>query len=60
MNKVKNIEECTLKIIHDLKTPIDAQIAALESFLQTTSSKINQEEKDLIELTLNSCNYTQN
>ena len=59
MNKVKNIEECTLKIIHDLKTPIAAQIAALESFLQTTSSKISQEEKDLIELTLNSCNYTQ-
>ncbi|MBQ7286334.1 MAG: hypothetical protein IJW73_01070 [Candidatus Gastranaerophilales bacterium] len=59
MSKVKNIEECTLKIIHDLKTPIAAQIAALESFLKTTSSKINQEEKDLIELTLNSCNYTQ-
>lgn len=53
------IEESSAKIIHDLKIPIIAQIAALESFLSTASSKISQEEIDLIKLTLNSCNYIQ-
>lgn len=52
-------EEFIAKIIHDLKTPINAQIKALESFLITANKKITQEEKDLIELTLNSCNYMQ-
>ena len=52
-------EEFIAKIIHDLKTPINAQIKALESFLSTARKKITQEEKDLIELTLNSCNYMQ-
>jgi len=52
-------DEYIAKIIHDLKTPVNAQITALESFLETTSNKISQEEKDLIELTLNSCNYMQ-
>lgn len=52
-------EEYIIKIIHDFKTPINAQIKALELFLETTKSKIIQEEKDLIELTLNSCNYMQ-
>jgi len=53
-------DEYIAKIIHDLKTPINAQITALELFLETTNNKISQEEKDLIELTLNSCNYMQN
>lgn len=52
-------EEYIAKIIHDLKTPIGAQIVALESFLSTVKNKISQEEKDLILLTLNSCNYMQ-
>lgn len=51
--------EFLAKIIHDLKTPTIAQIKALESFLATSSGKINEEERDLIELTLNSCNYMQ-
>lgn len=52
-------DEYLAKIIHDLKTPTFAQIKALESFLSTGSNKISTEEKDLIELTLNSCNYMQ-
>ena len=52
-------DEFLAKIIHDLKTPTIAQIKALESFLSTSSDKINEEEKNLIELTLNSCNYMQ-
>ncbi len=50
-------DEYISKIIHDLENPIIAQITALKSFLSTTSDKLSQEEKDLIELTLNSCNY---
>ena len=53
---VKN-EEYLAKIIHDLKTPAAAQVCALESLLKTTAQKFSQEETDLIELTLNSCNY---
>ncbi len=52
-------DEYVSKIIHDLENPIVAQITALESFLSTTSEKLSQEERDLIELTLNSCNYMQ-
>ena len=50
-------DEYVAKIVHDLKTPIYAQISALQSFLNTASEKISQEEQDLIKLTLNSCNY---
>jgi len=53
-------DEYLEKIIHDLKTPASAQIKALEQFLEKSSGKISQEEKELIELTLNSCNYMQN
>lgn len=53
-------DEYLAKIIHDLKTPASAQIKALEQFLEQSSGKISQEEKELIELTLNSCNYMQN
>lgn len=50
-------DEYILKIIHDLENPILAQIKALESFLNTAANKISSEEKELIELTLCSCNY---
>ena len=52
-------DEFLAKIIHDLKTPTIAQIKALESFLATCTNKISEDERDLIELTLNSCNYMQ-
>ncbi|MBQ4645910.1 MAG: HAMP domain-containing histidine kinase [Candidatus Gastranaerophilales bacterium] len=54
--KIKK-EDYVAKIMHDLENPILAQINALRSFLDTAEKKIAQEEKDLIELTLNSCNY---
>ena len=46
-------------IIHDFRTPTTAQIKALELFLSTGSEKLTQEERELIELTLNSCNHVQ-
>lgn len=58
MTKLKEKkDEYVAKIVHDLKTPIYAQITALQSFLTTAGEKISQEEQDLIKLTLNSCNY---
>ena len=52
-------KEYLTKIIHDLKTPISAQIKALEIFLSGSEKNLSQEESDLIKLTLNSCIYTQ-
>ena len=49
-----------LKIIDDLKTPANAQITALEIFLNQIGNKIELEDRELIELTLNSCNYMNN
>ncbi len=47
------------KVIYGLTTPANAHINALESFLTTASDKIDAEEKELIELTLNSCMQVQ-
>lgn len=57
-----NIEEneALARIINDLKIPTSAQVNALNSFLSTSSNKINAEERDLIKLILNSCSYTEN
>lgn len=57
--KINDKEEFVVKIIHDLKTPINAQAIALKFFLSAVQNKITQEEKDLINLTLNSCEYMQ-
>lgn len=50
-------DEYIAKIIHDIESPIIAQITALESFLSSVNNKVLPDEKDLIELTLNSCKY---
>ena len=60
MKAIVKQEKILSEIIDDLKVPAIAQIKALELFLSTTASKINPDEKDLIELTLNSCNNMQN
>ena len=48
------------KVICNFKTPILAQIGALNSLLSTANQKINNEERELVELTLNSCGVLQN
>lgn len=53
-------DDYLVKIIDSFKTPALAQINALKSFLVTAGEKISTEEKDLIELTLNSCRHIQN
>ncbi len=50
-------DEFIEKILHDLKTPVVAQIKALELFLPGAKERLSSDEVDLIELTLNSCKY---
>lgn len=42
---------------HDLKTPTIAQVRALELMLSGQFGEFNQEQKDMLKLTLDSCNY---
>lgn len=42
---------------HDLKTPTIAQIRALELLLSGQLGKFNEEQKELLKLTLDSCSY---
>lgn len=42
---------------HDLKTPTIAQVRALELMLSGQFGDFNQEQKDMLKLTLDSCNY---
>lgn len=42
---------------HDLKTPTIAQVRALELLLSGQFGEFNQDQKDVLKLTLDSCNY---
>ncbi len=42
---------------HDLKTPAIAQVRALELLLSGQLGEFNSEQKELLKLTLDSCNY---
>ncbi len=42
---------------HDLKTPTIAQVRALELLLSGQFGEFNQDQKDMLKLTLDSCNY---
>ena len=44
-------------LTHDLKTPILAQIRALELLLENYFGKISSEQSEIIQLTLDSCKY---
>lgn len=47
-------------LTHDLKTPIIAQKRSLELILKESCGNINPEQKELLELTLESCNHMYN
>ncbi len=42
---------------HDLKTPAIAQVRALELLLSGQLGEFNEEQKEILKLTLDSCNY---
>ena len=50
-------ETFTATLTHDLKTPVRAQIRALELFLDGKFGEINNTQKEIIEETLNSNKY---
>ena len=52
-------EDDFVRVISDLKSPINAQIVALETFLKSASAKISKNDRDLIKLTLSSCRISQ-
>ena len=44
-------------LTHDLKTPILAQIRVLELILQQQFGKLNDEQTEMLQLSLDSCQY---
>lgn len=53
----KQQEHFIATISHDLKTPVIAQIRSLELILKEIFGKITPGQKELLELTLESCNH---
>lgn len=54
----KQTENYNSILRHEIKTPILAQIRALELLLKGTFGKLNNEQKEMIELTLTSCKHS--
>ena len=46
-------------LVHDLKNPLTAQISAMEQLAKGVFGDVNSCQKEIIELTLNSCKYMQ-
>ena len=57
MKQLAEKEKYFSKIISEFKTPTVAQINALKTILKTTKQRFSNDEVELIELTLYSCNY---
>ncbi len=59
--KTNNLEDLRKSFIetltHDLKTPILAQIRALELILQNRFGELNKEQSEMLQLSLDSCQY---
>lgn len=59
MKTLSKKEDILPKILHELRSPTIAQIQALSTILYNNKT-LNPKDKELIELTLNSCNDVQN
>jgi len=59
--KTNDVEELRKSFIetltHDLKTPVLAQIRVLELILQDRFGKLNTEQSEMLQLSLDSCKY---
>ena len=63
MDKNTNTKEMSTYIatlIHDLKTPVTAQISAVELLLNNTFGKLNSDQKEILEQIKQSCEYSKN
>ena len=47
-------------LIHDLKTPVTAQITAINLLLQNTFGQLNENQREILEQIKESCEYSQN
>ncbi len=54
---IEQRETYVATLTHDLKTPTIAQIKALELLLNNKMGELNKEQRELIELTKDSCNF---
>ncbi len=55
---LENLKRSFIEILtHDLKTPIIAQIRVLEMMLEGNFGRLNNEQSEMLQLTLESCNY---
>lgn len=55
---LENLKKSFIEILtHDLKTPIIAQIRVLEMMLEGSFGNLNNEQSEMLRLTLDSCNY---
>ena len=50
----------TATLIHDLKTPVNAQISAIDLLLNNCLGQLNNEQKEIIEQIKESCEYSKN
>ena len=59
MNNNLQKEMFLMTLIHDLKNPLLAQISALSQLSNGIYGELKESQKEIIEMTLNSCNYMQ-
>lgn len=59
--ETENQKQCFLAtLVHDLKTPTNAQLNTLNLLKEGTFGKLNSEQKEMIDLTHESCKYMSN
>ena len=56
----KEMSDYIATLIHDLKTPVTAQIMAVDMLLNNSLGLINDEQKEILEQIKQSCQYCQN
>lgn len=56
----KQMSEYIAALIHDLKTPVTAQISAIELLLNNTLGSLNNDQREILEQIKQSCEYSRN
>ena len=59
-NLIKIKENFIVSLVHDLKSPLNAEINILNALLKEEYGKMNDEQKEMLKLLLESCEYLTN
>ncbi|MBQ7450797.1 HAMP domain-containing histidine kinase [bacterium] len=59
-NSIKEMSSYIATLIHDLKTPVSAQIMAVDLLLKGSFGSMNSEQREVLEQIKKSCEYSQN